>query len=543
MNQNQSHSEFVRHEACPNCRDKGFDSKGDNLARYSDNHAWCFRCSYREAPSEVEFEIVAKNKPRLNMIEGEFKNLNKRGISLDTCRFFDYQVGTYKNQAVHIAPYYDDNFNLVAQHLRFPNKEFIWLGDTNKISLFGKNKWKEKQKYIVITEGEIDCLSISQIQKNKWPVVSVPSGAKSAKKYIKKSLGYLETFENIIFMFDNDQAGQEASVECAELFSHNKAKIAKLPLKDANEMLLNNKETEIIQHIFNAKSYLPEGIISGSDTLDLILNRDKPISIPYPWNGLNKKIKGIRKGEILLFTAGSGTGKSQVCREIAYHLIKENKKVGYIALEENTERTILGLIGIDINKRVYDEDVFKLVDDETIKNSWKKIIDGKTYFQDKFGSSDCDYILQKIRYLVKGKDCEFIILDHINMVVSGLDGDERRLIDYLMTKLRTLVEELKFGLIVVCHLKRIEGNKGHEEGALTSLSHLRGSHALAQLSDIVVGFERNQQSLNKQDVMSVRVLKNRYTGDTGLACVLNYDKISGRLSEGSFNEQEFATAH
>jgi len=129
------------------------------------------------------------------------------------------------------------------------------------------------------------------------------------------------------------------------------------------------------------------------------------------------------------------------------------------------------------------------------------------------------------------------------MVVSGLDGDERRLIDYLMTKLRTLVEELKFGLIVVCHLKRIEGNKGHEEGALTSLSHLRGSHALAQLSDIVVGFERNQQSLNKQDVMSVRVLKNRYTGDTGLACVLNYDKISGRLSEGSFNEQEFATAH
>ena len=44
-----------------------------------------------------------------------------------------------------------------------------------------------------------------------------------------------------------------------------------------------------------------------------------------------------------------------------------------------------------------------------------------------------------------------------------------------MTKLRTLVEECNFGLVVVCHLKRIEGKSGHEEGATTSLSHLRGS--------------------------------------------------------------------
>jgi twinkle protein len=124
------------------------------------------------------------------------------------------------------------------------------------------------------------------------------------------------------------------------------------------------------------------------------------------------------------------------------------------------------------------------------------------------------------------------------MVVSGLEGDERKLIDFTMTKLRTLVEECNFGLIVVCHLKRISDSKsGHEEGAVTSLSHLRGSHALAQLSDMVIGFERNQQSQENQNLMTVRVLKNRYSGDTGVATSLLYNQETGRLSEGDFQDE------
>jgi twinkle protein len=146
--------------------------------------------------------------------------------------------------------------------------------------------------------------------------------------------------------------------------------------------------------------------------------------------------------------------------------------------------------------------------------------------------------MSKIRFLVKGCECDYIFLDHINMVVSGIEGDERKLIDYTMTKLRTLVEECNFGLIVVCHLKRIESKSGHEEGAVTSLSHLRGSHALAQLSDMVIGFERNQQSSENNNIMTVRVLKNRYTGDCGVATSLIYNPESGRLSEGDFDEIE-----
>ena len=271
-------SNFVRHEPCPNCNSR------DNLARYSDGHAYCFGCEYRE-PAVGETNEFKNEKIKTDMITGQVEALSKRQIDFDTCKFFNYQTGEYNGSPVQIAPYYNSNYLLVAQHIRFPNKDFIWLGDMNEVGLFGKHKWKGNQKMITITEGEIDAMSVSKVQGNKWPVVSVPS------------------------------------VECAQLFSPKKALISKLPMKDANEMLVSNRGKDIIHYIWNAKPYTPEGIIAGADTWDLVIQDDSKECTPYIWEGLNKKTKGIRKGEIVLFTAGSGTGKSQVCREIAYDLI------------------------------------------------------------------------------------------------------------------------------------------------------------------------------------------------------------------------------
>ena len=527
MKSQENSSEFIRHEACPNCNSR------DNLARYSDGHAYCFGCEYRETANGEVNEFI-NTKEKSDMITGEVHALSKRQIDFDTCKFFNYQTGTYNGQPVQIAPYYNSNYKMVAQHIRFPNKDFIWLGDMNEVGLFGQHKWKGNQKMITITEGEIDAMSVSKVQGNRWPVVSVPSGAKSAKKYIKKNLEYLESFENVVLMFDNDEAGNQASIECAQLFSPKKALISKLPLKDANDMLVSDRGKDIISHIWNAKAYTPEGIVAGADTWDLVIEDDSKESTPYVWQGLNDKCKGIRKGEIVLLTAGSGTGKSQVARELSYDLISKGKTVGYIALEESVARSVRGLLSIDLNKKIHEEEVRKDIDEETLKKSWEKIQD-KTFFHKHFGSTDSENLMAKIRFLVRGLDCDYIVLDHINMVVSGLEGDERKLIDYTMTKLRSLVEELNFGLILICHLKRIESKSGHEEGAITSLSHLRGSHALAQLTDICIGLERNQQSEETQDILTVRVLKNRYCGDTGVACALHYNKETGRLSEGDFS--------
>jgi twinkle protein len=107
-----------------------------------------------------------------------------------------------------------------------------------------------------------------------------------------------------------------------------------------------------------------------------------------------------------------------------------------------------------------------------------------------------------------------------------------------MNRLRSLVEETGVGMILVSHLRRASGDKGHEQGIEVSLSHLKGSQGIAQLSDCVIALERNQQAIDpdEADVTKIRVLKSRYTGDTGLACSLRYNSDTGRLFEVSEDE-------
>jgi twinkle protein len=138
--------------------------------------------------------------------------------------------------------------------------------------------------------------------------------------------------------------------------------------------------------------------------------------------------------------------------------------------------------------------------------------------------------------MVVGLGCSFILLDHISIVVSGLDfgiGDnERLMIDRLLTKLRSLIEETGCGVQAIVHLKRKSQNsgKGYNEGGRISLSDLRGSGSLEQLSDAVIGMERDQQDEALKNLSRLRVLKCRRTGDTGVGDILEYSQFTGRLT-------------
>ena len=229
----QSNEKFLRHAPCNNCGSK------DNLAIYS-NHTYCFGCRIYQNTDGQTLDpktITKEEKEHTPMITGNIEALPKRKITSDTCKVFNYETGIYNGKHCHISNYYDKQYNRVAQHIRFPDKSFIWLGDTDKITLFGQNLWRDGGRMVVVTEGEIDAMSVSQCQNNKFPVVSVPSGAASAKKYIKRELEWLSKFESIILMFDQDQAGNIASIECANILPVRKVKIAKLQAKDASDLL------------------------------------------------------------------------------------------------------------------------------------------------------------------------------------------------------------------------------------------------------------------------------------------------------------------
>lgn len=464
------------------------------------------------------------------MIEGETVALAKRNLTEETAKKWRYQTGKFKGKAVQIANYLDDAGKVVAQKLRFANKDFTVVGNLkDALPLYGQWLWRDKGKMVVVTEGEIDALSVSQLQGHKWPVVSVPNGAQGAKKAVAKALDWLDGFETVVFMFDMDDPGREAAKECAELLPPGRAKIAELPLKDANAMLQENRGKEVIDAIWGAKVFRPDGVVSGADLWDVVRKEDTTISCPYPWTGLNRITRGQRRGELVTWTAGSGIGKSAFVREVAHHLHAAGETVGMLMLEENTRRTALGLMGVELSKPLHLSR--EGVTEEELKRAFDATLGtGRLYLYDHFGSTEIDNLMSRLRYLAKGCGCNWLVLDHLSIVVSGIgDGDERRLIDNAMTALRTFVEETGVGLHLVSHLKRPEG-RGHEEGAKTALGQLRGSHAIAQLSDIVIGLERDQQGDNP-NVTTLRVLKNRFSGETGEAGFLSYSRETGRLTE------------
>ncbi len=524
-------SEFIRHESCPHC------GSSDANALYSDGNHYCFSCQTLTKSEEGTAEVISQNL-KTGFLQVEHIPLNKRGINEKTVRFWGYGVANYKGQKVQVANYYDKHGTLQAQKLRFPNKDFTVIGDLKAINLYGEQLCRDGGKMITIVEGELDALSLSQCFNNKWDVVSVPSGSTSAKKAVAKSIEWLSKYDSIVLMFDNDEQGQKAAIECASILPPNKAKIAKLPLKDASEMLQAGRTEELINAVWAAKVYRPDGIVAGSDMWEIITTDDEKQAVPYPYSGMQEKTGGCRKGEIVTITAGSGIGKSQLARELAYNLIKHGETIGYIALEESIKRTSLGLMSIEMNKPLHlrgnevDKEEMKVAFDATLGT-------GRVYLYDHWGSTDSDNLLSKIRYLVRGCGCDYIVLDHISIVVSGMDGgDERRLIDNTMTKLRALVEELNCCLLLISHLRRPSGDRGHEDGAKTSMSQLRGSAAIGQLSDMVIGLERNQQDKDNPHVSHVRVLKNRWSGETGLCTSLEYNKDTGRMVEVIFEEED-----
>jgi len=524
---------IATHQPCSDC------GSSDALTINSDGSTKCYSCGIWTPNKHKNTQQSPMTQSTANdFAKGSFIDIEPRGINKDTCVKYQYQIGKHQGKDCHIANYHNNNGDVVAQKLRFADKNFSCIG--NPRNFFGQYLWPNGGRKLVITEGEIDCLTVSQIQGNKWPCVSLPNGAQSAKNVFKQQFEWLSSWEEVVVMFDEDNAGRDAAESVAHILPAGKCKIARLSGKDPNEMLLAGKGQEVVKAFWDAKVWRPDDIIDGTELFERLTVPKENNSIPYPYFGLNDLTHGLRKGEIVTFCAGSGIGKSAVCKEIALHILKTtDRKLGYIALEESIERTGNGIIGLEMQRPLHLE---AFTPDEAYKKAYESTVgSGRFYLYDHWGSLDSDNLLGHIRYMAKAMDVDYVILDHLSIIVSGMgDGDERRMIDNTMTKLRALVEETKIGVILVSHLKRPEG-KGHEEGAATSLAQLRGSAAIAQLSDMCIGLERNQQDKENKNRTTLRVLKNRFSGETGVACNLLYDKETGRITEDSnplFEEAE-----
>ncbi len=509
-------SEFDRHIACNECG----SSDGNSL--YTDGHTFCFVCHTWKpgANSDTTFTL---NKVSM---KGEAVRLPKRGLYEETCQ--KYKI--YRDGNILRFYYFSPDGILKGAKCKTPKKVFTYEGESDG-TFYGQNLFPSNGKRVVITEGELDAASTYQAMPG-WPVVSLPTGAAGAKKSMQRNLQWLQGYEEIVLFFDNDEAGRQATEAAASVLPPGRVKIAHIQndYKDASDALSAKDTDAISRAVWDAREYRPDGIIDAKSLLDVVTTPNPPCIHEYKFKGLQNKLHGIRYGELITITAGTGAGKSSFCRDLAVDLLKEGEAVGYVALEESNRRTALGLMSAAVGKSLH---LGEPTHDELTKAFDSSINNWKLYLFDGFGSFDPDIIYNRIEYLASGLDCKIIFLDHLSILLSGLDGDERRTIDITMTRLRSLVERTGITLFLVSHLKRPNGEHSHEEGGRVTLGQLRGSASISQLSDTCLALERDQQADNGDNSVTLRVLKQRYSGETGVACTLKYD-----LETCSFTEHE-----
>ncbi len=528
-------SVFVRHEPCPNCGSR------DNLSRYSDGHAYCFGCNYREPSSEEKASDLPSRPPvtDFNPIYTEISSIPNRGLSEETCRFWNYGTGEFNDKPCHIANYRDPKTGqLVGQKLRFAGKDFtIVKGHGTKLPLYGMHLWKNDRRSLIVTEGELDALSASQAQQNKYPVVSIPQGAQGALNAFKENYDWLCEFDKVVIMFDNDEHGRKAAEACAEILPAGKAYIADLDeFKDANEALVAGKPGAITSAFWNAKPYQPDGIFTLSDIREEVM---RPVEWGRPWflPKMTTLTYGRRDGEVYYFGAGTGVGKTDFfTQQIAYDVLQLNIKTACIYLEQPPSET---------GKRIAGKTVGRLfhIPPDASDNNWTEEelteafdtleATGNLYLGGNFAAASWEQIKTRIRYMAHCLGVKHVYLDHLTALADP--NRERESLEIITKELALLAQELEIIIHVISHLATPDG-KPHEEGGRVMLRHFKGSRAIGFWAHYAFGLERNPQDddplMAQQSIL--RCLKDRYTGRaTGKLIPLQYDTKSGLISEAS----------
>jgi twinkle protein len=525
------------------CPDTVKCQSSDGASMNSDGSIFCFVCKniFPHTGGPLPDPVTDANaQPRTAfgdaeniIITGQYKESKKRGIHLETAKLFKTVYGTEKTYYGYYSV--TNPMQPVAVKMRLPGKVFPISGNWAQAGLFGQQNFSNGGKYLTICEGEEDAMAVHQMVGRGYAVVSVRNGAQAARTDCRNHFDWIRSFDQIRICFDNDEVGMAAAKEVASLFS-GKARIVKHApgMKDASDYCAAGAGADFTQRWWNAEQYVPDGIVSAGSLREALKTPVPPPTMMYPWHGLNKMTRGIREGELVVWCAGAGVGKSSLLREIVQHsLVTSDRKMGLAFLEETPERTMRGLVGLEMCKPIhFDGTVYTPAE---VDQAYDRLgLDERVHLWDHFGSTGVDNVISRLLYFIKAMDCSFVILDHISIVVSGAaTHNERQTLDELMTRLRTeIVQQTQCSLHVVSHLTRPDG-KPLEHGAPTHLGLLRGSGSIAQLSDVVIGAERNSQAddIAERNTIKLRVLKSRLVGKTGVACSIMYNEHTGRLIE------------
>ena len=531
-----------RNQPCLNPECKSHDAR----QVYEDLTSFCFSCSTWFGAGKEQVELteepqmekveIAKSDTKLAEIDAyESRGFKERGITKPIAQFYNVRVSYNEKGEIdtHYYPYGEGEKR--GYKIRKLPKSFSYTGTPG--GLFGRHLFNGGGKRLIITEGEIDALTMAQASfdryKKHYPIIALPSASSTAQ--LLENRDWIRSFQEVVLCLDNDSAGEEATKKALKIIGIDKAKIAKLPLKDPSDVFLKFGGERLLECVWSATYWTPAGIIKKDALWDALTNYNDVHAIPYPacLEGVNLKLKGMRSGEIVLLISGTGSGKSTILREILVHLIQTEKtaKVGIISLEESPAETARKISGMALNRNPAEEEI----PIAELKVGFDTIFgDDRIVLLDHQGSIKDSSIVDQLEYMAL-MGCTHLMIDHITILVSegadGLTGNEA--IDKIMNDLLRLTKKHPIWIGLISHLRKTStGGRSFEQGKLPSIDDIRGSGSIKQISHDIIAFARDLTADDEQERNTIKmsVLKARYTGLTGPIPGAWYNRKTGRLS-------------
>jgi twinkle protein len=496
----------------------------DAYCTYDDGHGFCFSC-YK--PFGQKGANLAQEDDGLFTYE----YVAHSGISRETMQKYDVLTKVdatgrpvalgfkYANEATQIK-------DISKGETRATGATFRSQGEISQAGLFGKERFPPgSAKAVTISEGAKDALSVYELLGQKYPSVSIQSSG-SARRDCSIDRDYLNSFEKIYICIEDDQPGRKAVKDIAALFDFNKVyhvKLSGFGLKDANDFLRAGKVEDFRRVWWNAQRFMPEGIVSSYSQIENILkNSRRKEGIPYPFPTLQEMTGGMRTGEVTIWKADEGVGKTEIIRtaELALSLATDDP-IGIIHLEENKDENVKRLVGRFVGAPCHKPDAG--YSDDEVLDQFKKLSkrDDRLHFYSHFGSDDPKAIEDMVRFLVASVGCKWITLDPIQHAVAGLsDKEKTSALDYLATRFELMTLELDFGMHIAAHVN--DDGKARDSRMITKAAH----------TVIHINRDHTNENDNIRNTSHLVIQKNRPWSRTGPAGMVYFD-------EGTFSLREF----
>jgi twinkle protein len=438
-------------------------------------------------------------------------------------------------------PYTKDG-KIVKYKVRLLGEKRMWsIGTDNDVDLFGwDNAIGRGAKKLIITEGEYDAVAMSKIldtytaanYRDYIPsVVSLQNGAGNAGRDIGRTYKKINKFfDEVILCFDQDEAGEKACKDVIRYLPN--ARIATLPCKDANEALLTGKGKAVWRAVqFAAEKQKNTRIVMGSSLREAATVRPE-MGIEWPWPGLTKITRGIRRGETYYLGAGVKMGKSVIVDELAKHLIVDNGlSVLLVKPEEDKARTYQNLVAKAASRIFHDPEV---PFDQEAFDAAEPLIGDKAIILDSYQAIDWETLKSDIRHVVNTYGVKDVIIDPITCFTAGMTASEGN--DFLVKmamEIALLAKELDFTAYLFAHLNAPKTGEPHERGGEVLSTQFTGSRAMMRACHLMIGLEGNKDPElpdHERNVRKLKVLEDRNLGATGIV-KLFYDNRTGRLNE------------